>query len=45
MGPVRVIDDALFSVQAGNAVELNQDFEVSSGATFEAKIAGCPEED
>ncbi len=43
MGPVRVIDDALF--RAGNAVELNQDFEVGTGATFEAKIAGCPEED
>lgn len=39
-GPVKVINDAVF--RAGNAIDLHNNFEVLVGATFEARIAGCP---
>ncbi|MBK8503646.1 MAG: hypothetical protein IPL46_16415 [Saprospiraceae bacterium] len=39
-GTVQVTTTATF--QAGTAIDLNNLFEVITGAVFEAKIAGCP---
>lgn len=39
-GTVQVTTNAIF--QAGTAIDLYNNFEVISGATFEAKIDGCP---